>query len=177
MWISSLASEVDAVDLVDDVAQQVAADHAVDDAPEHGGDDVAPVAAVGALQAAQVGEEARALGAVGADGFLLVDEGEQFVAGDAVGRWRPSRASGRAARWPGGTSCRPAWPRSPRICSMSSRNFRNMIQVSIGSRSRSPLSPLSFRMMSRHDFTIEESRWAVVNGWEFLDLVPRAITS
>ena len=54
------------------------------------------------------------------------------------------------------------------ICSMSSRNFRNMIQVSIGNRSRSPLSPLSLRMMSRQDFTMDESRWAVVRGWVFL---------
>jgi hypothetical protein len=50
------------------------------------------------------------------------------------------------------------------ICSMSSRNLRNIIQVSIGNRSRSPLSPLSLRMMSRHDLTIDERRWAVVEG-------------
>ena len=53
------------------------------------------------------------------------------------------------------------------ICSMSSRNLRNMIQVSIGSRSRSPLSPLSLRMMSRQDFTMDESRCAVVRGCAF----------
>src|SRR5262245_1728173 len=35
--------------------------------------------------------------------------------------------------------------------SRSSRNLRNMIHVSIGRRSRSPLSPLSLRMMSRAD--------------------------
>src|SRR5262245_5313267 len=40
---------------------------------------------------------------------------------------------------------------SSRWDSRSSRNFRNMIQVSSGSRSRSPLSPLSLRMMSRAD--------------------------
>ena len=39
--------EVDAVELVDDIAQQVAADHAVLHALEHGGDDIAPVVAVG----------------------------------------------------------------------------------------------------------------------------------
>ena len=37
--------------------------------------------------------------------------------------------------------------------SRSSRNLRNMIQVSIGSRSRSPFSPLSLRMMSRADLS------------------------
>ena len=52
-----------------------------------------------------------------------------------------------------------------------------MIQVSIGKRSRSPLSPLSLRMMSRQDLTMDESRCAVVRGWEFLDLVARAIVS
>ena len=48
--------EVDAVDLVDDVAEQVAADHAVNDAAKHGGDHIPAVAAVGPLQPAQVGE-------------------------------------------------------------------------------------------------------------------------
>jgi hypothetical protein len=41
VWISSLAAEVDAVDLVDDVAQQVAADHAVLHALEDVGHDLA----------------------------------------------------------------------------------------------------------------------------------------
>ena len=50
--------EVDAVDFVDHVAQEVAVDHAVDGAFEDSGDYVAAVAAVGALQAAEVGEEA-----------------------------------------------------------------------------------------------------------------------
>src|SRR3990172_3794598 len=48
-----------------------------------------------------------------------------------------------------------------RTCSMSSRNLRNMIQVSIGSLSRSPLRPLSFRMMSLADLITEASCWAV----------------
>src|SRR5205809_6197715 len=54
--------------------------------------------------------------------------------------------------------------RSSRTCSWSSRNLRNMTQVSIGRRSRSPLSPLSFRMMSRADLTRLPSRWALVRG-------------
>src|SRR5438552_17232216 len=53
---------------------------------------------------------------------------------------------------------------SSRPCSMSSRNFRNMIQVSIGRRSRSPFSPLSFRMMSRLDLTMLPSCCAVDFG-------------
>ena len=57
----------------------------------------------------------------------------------------------------------PASLASPSRCSSrSSRNFRNMIHVSIGSRSRSPLSPLSLRMMSRADFRSAPSDWAVV---------------
>ncbi len=39
-----------------------------------------------------------------------------------------------------------------------------MIQVSIGRRSRSPLSPLSLRMMSRADLMRLPSCWAVVSG-------------
>src|SRR6266699_3242635 len=50
---------------------------------------------------------------------------------------------------------------SARTLSISSRNLRNMIQVSIGRRSRSPLRPLSLRMMSRLDLTMEASCCAV----------------
>ena len=80
---------MDAVHLVDDVAQQVAALHAVVDAAEDGGDHVAAVVAVGAGELAQVGEEARTTGAVGPGALVLIDEGEQLVAGDAVGPRRP----------------------------------------------------------------------------------------
>ena len=57
--------EVDAVELVDDVAQQVAADHPVLHAAEDGGNDLAPVVAVGAGEGAQVTEKPGALLAVG----------------------------------------------------------------------------------------------------------------
>ena len=43
--------EVDAVDFVHDIAEEVPVDHAIDGAFEDGGDNVAAVAAVGALQA------------------------------------------------------------------------------------------------------------------------------
>src|SRR6266508_2338169 len=49
-----------------------------------------------------------------------------------------------------------------RCASRSSRNFRNMIQVRSGSRSRSPFRPLSLRMMSRADLSSDPSAWAVV---------------
>ena len=68
------AGEVDVADLVDHVAQQVTVDHPVDRAFEDRGDDIAPVAAVGALQAAQIGEQSRPFLAVGPDGFFVVDE-------------------------------------------------------------------------------------------------------
>src|SRR6266516_1343905 len=51
-----------------------------------------------------------------------------------------------------------------RCCSRSSRNFRNMIQVRSGSRSRSPFKPLSLRMMSRADLSSEPRVWAVVGA-------------
>lgn len=81
---------MDVVDLVEDVAQQVAVEHAVDRALENGADDVAAVAAVGAGERAQVGEQAGAFPAVGQWGvLLLVEEGDEGVAGDAVGFGRP----------------------------------------------------------------------------------------
>ena len=81
--------EVDAVHFVDDVSQEVAVDHAVDGAFEDGGNHVAAVAAIGSLQAAQVGEEAGAFLAVRTTGFVVVHELDQFVAGDAVGLGGP----------------------------------------------------------------------------------------
>ena len=98
--------EVDAVELVDDVAQQVAADHAVLHAAKHRGDDIAPIVAVGAGERAQVAEQPRALLAVRQRAFLLVDEGQQFVAGDAVGLGGPiapavRRLDGRLELLPG----------------------------------------------------------------------------
>ncbi len=45
-----------------------------------------------------------------------------------------------------------------------------MIHVSIGNRSRSPLSPLSLRMMSRADFRSAPSDRAVVGEGDFISL-------
>lgn len=94
--------EVDGVDLVDDVAQQVAVDHAIDDAAKDGGDDVAPVNAAATLQGTQVGEESRAFLAVGPRSLFVVDEGDQVAARQygcvAVGPVAPAigRFDGRA---------------------------------------------------------------------------------
>ena len=71
------------------------------DAVEDGGDHVAAVVAVGTGEPAQVGEEAGTALAVGPGALLLVDEGEQFVAGDAVRAGGPvapavGRLDGRA---------------------------------------------------------------------------------
>ena len=78
-------------------------------------------------------------------------------AGDAVGRRQGSSTTGRQVR-----PARPA--RVSSIRSMWSRNFRNMIQVSIGRRSRSPFTPLSLRMIRRADLMMRSSRCAVVSG-------------
>src|SRR3989475_8303658 len=62
-----------------------------------------------------------------------------------------------------------------RCCSRSSRNFRNMIQVRSGSRSRSPFKPLSLRMMSRADLSSEPRAWAVVGAGEVGSFALRGI--
>ena len=138
------AGEVDVADLVDHVAQQVAVDHPVDRAFEDRGDNVAPVATVGTLQAPQICKQTRSLLAIRSDSFFVVHEAYQLVARDAIlfaaqsrQRYGDSRA-GRKRLPAIRASC-------SAICSMSSRNLRNMIQVSIGRRSRSPMSPLSLR--------------------------------
>ena len=85
-----LRQEVDAVHLVDHVAQQVAGDHVVRDAGEHGRDHLAPPAvSVAAAKPAQVGEQPRSLLAVREHGLFLVDERQEFRAGDAVFLGRP----------------------------------------------------------------------------------------
>jgi len=75
---------MDAVELVYDIAQQVAAHHPVLHAAKHGRDHVAAVVTVGTGECAQVTEQARALLAVRQGCLLVVNEGEKFVAGDAV---------------------------------------------------------------------------------------------
>src|SRR6266851_4846932 len=71
-------------------------------------------------------------------------------------------------RYGGSTAGRNFFPASAAPCwrcaSRSSRNFRNMIHVSSGNRSRSPFRPLSLRMMSRADLSSEPRAWAVVAG-------------
>jgi hypothetical protein len=81
--------EVDVADFVDHVAQQITVDHPVDRAFEHRGDNIAPVTAVGALQAAKIGEQAGAFLAVKSDCFFIVHKGYQFIACDSVGFRRP----------------------------------------------------------------------------------------
>ena len=80
-----LRQEVDAVHLVDHVAQQVPGDHVVRDTGEHGRDHLAPPAvAIAAAKSAQVGEQPRTLLSVREHGLFLVDERQKFRAGDAV---------------------------------------------------------------------------------------------
>ena len=155
--------EVDAVDLVDDVPQQIAVLHPILDAAEDGRDHVAPVAAVCALQAAEVGKEAGPSRAIWTHRFLIVDEGDELVPVIP-----PSFAAQSRQRYGGSIAGLKGMPLSSarvlRAPSKSSRNFKNMIQVSMGRRSRSPLSPLSFRMMSRADLMMLPSCCAVVCG-------------
>jgi hypothetical protein len=83
------AGEVDVADFVDHVAQQVAVDHPVDRAFEHRRDDIAPVAAVGTLQTAQIGKQSGAFLAVGPDSFLVIHEGNQLVTRNPILFRRP----------------------------------------------------------------------------------------
>ncbi len=76
---------MNAIDLVDDVTQQIAADHAVLHAAEDVGNNLALTAFLAAAgHTAQVREQARAARAVGTVAFILVDESQQFVATEAV---------------------------------------------------------------------------------------------
>ena len=76
--------KVDAVHFIDDITEEIPVDHAIDCAAKDRGDHVTAVSAIGALQTPEIGEEAGAFLAVGADGFIIVHELDQLVAGDAV---------------------------------------------------------------------------------------------
>ena len=154
--------EVDAIDQVDHVPQQVAGDHAVGDAVEDGGDHVAATVAVGRLQDLEVGQQTRPTFAIGANRFVVVDEGDQFVAGDAIfvcGPIPPAvrRLDGRFVLLAADAG---AFPRpSPVVEKLEEHDPGQQ-----GSRSRSPFSPLSFRMMSRADLIRLPNCCAVVLG-------------
>ena len=123
--MSSDDAEVDLVDLVDDVAQQVAGEHPVVGLPEHRGQHVARVVLLRAGQPAQVGQQ------------LAVDERRAAPRRCARSDRPPSRASGRAPRSPAGSSASV----TSRLSSSPSNALRNRSQASCGIRSRSPLRP------------------------------------
>src|SRR5205823_6437993 len=69
--------EVDAVDLVEHVAQQVTVEHPVNRALEDGADHIAAVATSGTGEGAKVGEQAGTFLAVRQDSFFLIYEGDE----------------------------------------------------------------------------------------------------
>lgn len=81
--------EMNARDLVDHIAQQVADLHPVVHDLEDGGNHVAAVVAARVRQRAQVAEQPRPALPVRPRGFLGVDEGKQLVARDPVRLRRP----------------------------------------------------------------------------------------
>src|SRR5260370_23152197 len=86
---------------VNDIPQQVSTLHAVIDTTEYGRNYIASVVAVGAGQAAKIGEQAGAALAVRQPRFVLVDEGKKLVASNALRVGRPiapaiGRLDGRA---------------------------------------------------------------------------------
>ena len=75
---------MDACDLVDHVAEQVAALHPVVHATKDGRDHVAAIVSVRARETPQVREQAGTARSVGPRAFFVIDEGEQLIAGDAL---------------------------------------------------------------------------------------------
>ena len=81
----------------------------VDRAFEYRGDDIAPVAAVRTLQAAEISKQPGSFLAVGPHRFFVVDETDQLVTGDAVLFRRPVAPTIR--RFQRGTEAFAAHPR------------------------------------------------------------------
>jgi hypothetical protein len=69
-----VGGEVNAVELVDDVAQQVAAHHPVLHAAKHRGDHVTPIVAIGTGELAQITKETFALRAIRPRRLFVVDK-------------------------------------------------------------------------------------------------------
>ena len=65
---------MDAIELVDDIAQQVAADHPILHNLERGSDDIPPVVTIRTGERAQIAEQARTLLAIGARRLFVVDD-------------------------------------------------------------------------------------------------------
>ena len=101
---------------------------------------------VHAVALADVGELA-----VGPGAFLLIDKGEQFVAGDAVGFGGPIAP---AVGWFDG--------RIELLSGELGLALALKFQVSNGNRSKSPFNPLSFLMMSLADLRSVPSDYAAV---------------
>src|SRR5262245_24982594 len=80
---------MDASNLVDDIAQEIAALDPVVYALEHGGNHIAPVVAIGTGDRAQVPKQTRALLTSRPRRRFVVDEPQQFIAGNAVGLGGP----------------------------------------------------------------------------------------
>src|SRR5262245_34404851 len=76
--------EIYSCDLVDYVAQQIAAPHAIVDSAEHGTDHISPVVSVGAGELAQICEEPGSARTIRPDSLILIDEREQLVSCDAL---------------------------------------------------------------------------------------------
>ena len=176
MWISSVASEVDAVDLVDHVAQQVAADHAVDDAREHGGDHL-PAAVrrrrrPGGRAGRRTGPAPRLPSGRIASSWLMKASSSapvmpSLVAGPvapAVGRL-DGRAVALAAQR--GLGLLDLLHVVEELQEHDPGEHRQAVEVAV--------SPLSLRMMSRADLIRLPSRWAVVSGCAVLAFLRRAI--
>jgi hypothetical protein len=68
--------------LVDDIPQKVAVLHPILDAAEHRRNYVAAIAAVRALEAAEICKEARPPRTIGTHRFVIVDEGNELVPSD-----------------------------------------------------------------------------------------------
>ena len=167
MWISSWASEVDAVHLVDDVAQQIAGDHAVDDALEDRGDD------------RRAGR--RAVGRPAGRADRRTGPGPCVPSGRVASSWLMKAISSGA-----GDAVLVGGPVPPAVGRLDGRPVL-LAGRSLASALLDPLhvvqeleehdpgehgqavevaveSPLSLRMMSRADLIRLPSCWAVVSG-------------
>jgi hypothetical protein len=141
-------SEVDAGNLVDDIAQGITVLDAVGDALEHRGNNIPAVVAVGTGECAQITKQPYTAFAVPANCFVIVDEGERFVAGDAPGLGSPNTPS--IVRFDSKFELRSSeLGLALAIKFQIIKELQEHTQVSICLRSRSPLGPSSSDMMPR----------------------------
>src|SRR5659263_140869 len=72
-------SKMDAVDLIDDIAQKITIDHAVDSTPENRSNNIPSVTAISTPKVPQISKQTRAACSIWYYSFIIIDKRNEFI--------------------------------------------------------------------------------------------------